>query len=1488
MLSKFYISVFLSLFLLIYSNAQIVFLDEHFDNCELPDDFFLLSFGGGSTNPGNCNNSLFSFECNTVPFSNVSPQGDAGGLFDGCIATIDDDAAGQYHDGYEDDIRTYYFNTSYTSSLTLSFDYEFKSLNNLSEFKVGIYHDGQWDNPFITSQDGYGHVIIDISSSAAENMLINFWHDDNGYWAWGVSIDNVKLEGECDHPDYNALMALYNSTDGDNWYNNNGWGTTCNPCSWYGITCDANDNVVRVILNDNNLTGEIPTEIGDLTFLKELDLFENNLSGEIPSTIGNLYYLEWLNCRNNNLSGQIPHELGDLVYLENFNFGNNLLTGNIPSELGNLNNLLYLVLNNNQLSGEIPSELGNLSELSYLDMRINDVSGEIPPELGLLSNLLFLNLSVNSLTGEIPPELGNLTNINWMGLDSNSLEGEIPPELGNLDYLEDLYLLHNNLSGCFDPNLSNLCYVPNLDFSNNQGLPGGGDFEAFCSTGFGEGPQPPANDPILNDICYNEALDYDLTQHDDFVSDNAIGVTVKWYDGNPDDNGLEIDNPVSVNLTEINDLWALTENENGGCTNKVDVTVNILEEILPNLTSTDETGYNKNDGTCTTNTTGGTSPYFYIWSTGDTTKTIDSLSPGLYTITVTDVLGCKGIQSDSIHEYKCTNIDIEITVTDETGNNKNDGKCTANPAGGTAPYFYIWSTGDTTKTIDSLSPGTYTVTVTDTLGCGGMQTDTVHEYECPNIDIEIITTDETGNDKNDGICTVNPTGGTAPYFYIWSTGDTTKTIDSLPPGIYTVTVTDINQCKNIQLDTIKKFICPDLKVEVTLKNLVCYGDCQGMIRINGIVNGVPPYSYHWSDNKNGYSIDNLCAGDYFVTITDNKNCTISDSFKITQPEEIIINLSKRDASACGTSDGSVTASISGGIQPYTCKWNNGKKTRKIENIKAGTYFITVTDSIGCVKIDTIVVENKGGFSSTIYATPSELCQGDTSTLIASPLGDNATYPFNYKWNNGSKKDTIMVYPSETSSYTVTITDANQCISIASIDLIVNDNPQIVSINVIDSKCDQYNGSIKIGATSGTPPYQYKWSNGGNKNIISDLKSGEYTVSVTDSIGCNVIKKIIIKNIPGQITTLTTDESIICQNDSITLNASSKGGTGQILYFWNSGDGTDSIITVTPLSSKVYQVISKDENNCKDTASVEIEVLPVPSPNLILASDSFCKNQQGIFIKDINFFTENEHNIYWDLDQNIGTILYSDNRMPYAYFNINKDISQGNYSISYVDTIIYSEKTCTSGWIEKSFTVSDNTAPDKVKIYRWPGQIYATSTNEDNICTQWGYNKVTDNKLEEDILLDNNKYLYAMTFSDININSLKNKTSYLWADIYEKSTNDCKKSYDSAECITRIYFNVDDLPPLDTRSKMNNNLISIFPNPTSKDVNISIEGIDIGFYDIEIFSPLGIRLDNIKFDKTLVKQTLKYRLNKFKEYHWLVVKITDKNNEFQIFKILLNN
>ena len=236
-------------------------------------------------------------------------------------------------------------------------------------------------------------------------------------------------QNECE-----ALVALYNSTNGSNWSDRTGWLDTILPCSWYGVSCDGG-KVTILSLEANNLNGGLPAQLGNLSFLIELSLPNNQISGSIPVEIGNLSNLSRLKLDRNEMDGIIPAEVGGLSSLEQISLYDNQFNGNIPAAIGNLFNLSELHLYTNQLYGDIPPELGDLVNLQELSLYDNQLTGTIPSEIGNLTNLLYLDLSRNCLEGPLPSEIGNLNKLLQLRIDNNAIEGEIP---GSIVHLVDL------------------------------------------------------------------------------------------------------------------------------------------------------------------------------------------------------------------------------------------------------------------------------------------------------------------------------------------------------------------------------------------------------------------------------------------------------------------------------------------------------------------------------------------------------------------------------------------------------------------------------------------------------------------------------------------------------------------------------------------------------------------------------------------------------------------------------------------------------------------------------------------------------------------------------------------------------------------------------------------------------------------------------------------------------------------------------------------
>jgi Leucine-rich repeat (LRR) protein len=228
-----------------------------------------------------------------------------------------------------------------------------------------------------------------------------------------------------------ALLALYQSTNGSAWKNNTNWLQSTTVGNWHGVSLKSGQ-VLNIVLINNNLDGTLPEAIGSFANLEYLTLNNNNLRGKIPSSIGQLKKLNRLHLDTNQLSDAIPPEMGDLEDLVHLDLSTNALSGSIPGSLGKLKNLESLNLINNKLSGSIPSTIGGMTKLRILNLSINQLSGTIPAELGQLIELEKLNLQTNNFFGRIPSEFGNLVKLKGLNLSSNTFRGDLPVSITKL------------------------------------------------------------------------------------------------------------------------------------------------------------------------------------------------------------------------------------------------------------------------------------------------------------------------------------------------------------------------------------------------------------------------------------------------------------------------------------------------------------------------------------------------------------------------------------------------------------------------------------------------------------------------------------------------------------------------------------------------------------------------------------------------------------------------------------------------------------------------------------------------------------------------------------------------------------------------------------------------------------------------------------------------------------------------------------------------
>jgi hypothetical protein len=446
-----------------------------------------------------------------------------------------------------------------------------------------------------------------------------------------------------------------------------------------------------------------------------------------------------------------------------------------------------------------------------------------------------------------------------------------------------------------------------------------------------------------------------------------------------------------------------------------------LEVTVTGVNSTSSCNPN---GSATAQATGGTEPYSYEWSNGETTQTITNLDAGTYTVTVTDALFAAATGTVTITSINPVN--PNAFATDETGVDANDGTATSAAIGGIAPYDYEWSNGESTQTIINLSPGAYTVTVTDSEGCTGTETVIVNAFECANLEIVVLQFDASCNGICDGwISNVGVEGATPPFTYIWSNGLATADALNLCAGDYFLTVIDANGC----VITGGPYTISEpaiLLANASSTNETSIDANDGTARVDP-TGGTLPYTTLWSNGSPDPVQTNLAPGLYGVTVTDSHGCIDSQQVEILEFNcTVFYNPFHIDQSCYFFCDGEAGVEVTGGVGPFTYQWNTGETEYFLSNLCAGTYNIVVTDvGTGCTgsEVFEILAPDTNEVTIDFVLHYNNLTAGAISITAS-----GGTPPYNYAWvgPNGYTSNEEDISGLAPGLYNVVVIDFNGC------------------------------------------------------------------------------------------------------------------------------------------------------------------------------------------------------------------------------------------------------------------------------------------------------------------------------------------------------------------------------------------------------------------------------------------------------------------------------
>ncbi|MBU0764751.1 MAG: T9SS type A sorting domain-containing protein, partial [Bacteroidetes bacterium] len=672
--------------------------------------------------------------------------------------------------------------------------------------------------------------------------------------------------------------------------------------------------------------------------------------------------------------------------------------------------------------------------------------------------------------------------------------------------------------------------------------------------------------------------------------------------------------------------YTVTVTGAGGCIDTAVAVVTQPAALGVTIAKTDAS-CNQNNGSATTNVTGGVSPYQYNWNTGATSATLDGLGAGYYSVTITDANGCESASSASINNDGAPVADL--LQTDISCHGAADGEVSVNVTGGITPYSYSWNSGCTDVACNVSAAGTYIVTVTDSAGCMAIAATYITEPQ----ELELIYIVEDEVLGNDGSIQTLVSGGTAPYFYLWNTGAETQSLASLQSGFYFITITDANGCTLIDTITVPGSPC-DIALSFTQTNILCAGASYGSIDLT-VSGGTAPFTYHWNNSATSEDLMNIPAGTYYVTVTDNLGCPATETIEITEPAPLDIVTDVTPAN-CGEEDGEAEALVSGGVSPYIYTWSTGSDSTVITDLTAGYYMLTVTDNNGCKDISVVVVGNSGSMNITGSVTDVNCNGGATGAVDIVVTGGNT--PYSIEWSNGAASATFSGQDSiiglTAGMYDVQVTDVSGCVETESF-TITEPDAIIVTVTSTPASCGFSTGSAYAAISGGTAPYSLLWSTGGTSTAISDLPVGTYSLAVTDANMCMKMKMFSVSNDNGPVVSSAIITETACDDSTGTVDITISGGSMPFVYEWSDGTTGEDL---TGLAEGDFSVTITDNDGC---VTVENYFVPTQVP----LENPICM----VFVDSISGFNR----VVWEKVQDYGVShynIYRENNMA-GVFNL---------------------------------------------------------------------------------------------------------------------------------------------------------------------------------------------------------------------------------------------
>lgn len=407
---------------------------------------------------------------------------------------------------------------------------------------------------------------------------------------------------------------------------------------------------------------------------------------------------------------------------------------------------------------------------------------------------------------------------------------------------------------------------------------------------------------------------------------------------------------------------------------------------------------------------------------------------------------------------------------------------------------------------------------------------------------------------------------------------------------------------NAQQPTRRICTSEELEFTVTHSTVLCDGsESTAMVNIeHGGGGHTDVFWYEWSTGEISQVIPIYSSGQYSVTVTDTYNaCSLSHNFEILQAPAVNTSISKTDVTCYGRNDGTMTANVIGGVEPFSYNWSTTLHSATITNLVPGTYAVTVTDDNGCTARAAASIVEPSRFLYTI--SPNQgICHGSETTITANATG--GTQPYTYEWSDGTEGIfNRIISPETTTQYTVTVTDANGCTNNPQTTTVIVSQPIVMEPEIHNILCHgQCNGTAALNISGGIPPFIYSWDS--NTDHMENLCAGSYLVSVTDTYQCTGSANFFITE-PDTIyvATLSGPASCFGYTDGwvrVEVNGGTHfQGAEHYHYLWDDGQTTAE----ANMGAGNHYVTITDANGCSHTGSAFVDqpeavFVADPTPN----------------------------------------------------------------------------------------------------------------------------------------------------------------------------------------------------------------------------------------------------------------------------------------------------